>query len=185
MYCPQCSQPQLSEEMRFCSRCGFALGGVKELVAAGGGTISPTPKKRKKRSAMEGVKLGTWIIIASIAFLLPVLVLTAIDDDFAALLLVSVASFLVGFFRLLYAVFVQERRERKELEEQASFGLMSAQAAAGNVRKELGQPKGLPIDSFTRPIKTTAEVVQPGSVTENTTRFFDNEADDPRNRNQR
>ncbi len=49
MYCPQCSQPQLSEEMRFCSRCGFSLSGVKELVAAGGETTSPAPKKRKKR----------------------------------------------------------------------------------------------------------------------------------------
>ena len=131
---------------------------------------------------MEGVKLGTWFIVGSIAFTLPVLLLTAMDDDFAALLLVSVASFFIGFFRLLYAVFVQEPRERKELEAQASLRLRSAQVA--NNVKELGQPKGLPVDTFTRPIKTTAEVVQPGSVTENTTRFFDNEADNPRNRNQ-
>ena len=183
MYCPQCSQPQLSEEMRFCSRCGFGLSGVKELVAAGGGTTSPALKKRKKRSAMEGVKLGTWIILGSVAYTLVVLPLTAIDDDFAALLLVSLASFFIGFFRLLYAVFVQERRERKEQEEQASLGLMSTQAAS-NVRKELGQPKGLPIDTFTRPIKATAEVVEPPSVTENTTRFLHDEADLERRRNQ-
>ena len=35
MYCPKCSQLQISEEMRFCSRCGFALGAVRELVASG------------------------------------------------------------------------------------------------------------------------------------------------------
>ncbi len=34
MYCPQCSQEQVSEHVRFCSRCGFQLNVVKELLAA-------------------------------------------------------------------------------------------------------------------------------------------------------
>ncbi len=34
MYCPQCSQEQVSEQVRFCSRCGFQLNVVKELLAA-------------------------------------------------------------------------------------------------------------------------------------------------------
>jgi len=32
MYCPKCSQQQVSEEVRFCSRCGFLLTGVAEVV---------------------------------------------------------------------------------------------------------------------------------------------------------
>ena len=35
MYCPQCSQEQVSDQVRFCSRCGFQLNVVKELLAAG------------------------------------------------------------------------------------------------------------------------------------------------------
>lgn len=33
MFCPKCSQAQVSERVRFCSRCGFRLDAVKELVA--------------------------------------------------------------------------------------------------------------------------------------------------------
>ena len=36
MHCPQCGQQQVSDEMRFCSRCGFALSIVTELLVTGG-----------------------------------------------------------------------------------------------------------------------------------------------------
>lgn len=174
MYCPQCSQPQVSEEMRFCSRCGFALSGVMELVATGGDSPKQ-PKKAKKKSAMQGARLGTWIILASVVYSLFVAFLTAVDDDFAVLFVVSVVAFLVGFFRILYAVFVQDRRERREIESQDSLGLPTQMG--NNVRKQLNQTSAAPVESFTRPIKKTAEVVQSPSVTENTTRFLNDEKD--------
>jgi hypothetical protein len=36
MFCPKCSQPQPSEDLRFCPRCGFPVGEVKELVGREG-----------------------------------------------------------------------------------------------------------------------------------------------------
>src|SRR5215467_2241007 len=35
MYCPNCGQQQVSDEMRFCSRCGLALSGLAEWLAGG------------------------------------------------------------------------------------------------------------------------------------------------------
>src|SRR2546423_8942635 len=35
MFCPQCGQQQ-ANEVRFCSRCGFPLAGVNELLLRGG-----------------------------------------------------------------------------------------------------------------------------------------------------
>ena len=32
MHCPRCGQQQISNETRFCSRCGFQLGVVSELL---------------------------------------------------------------------------------------------------------------------------------------------------------
>ena len=32
MYCPKCGQQQVSDEMRFCSRCGLALTGLAEWL---------------------------------------------------------------------------------------------------------------------------------------------------------
>jgi hypothetical protein len=176
MYCPQCSQQQISDEMRFCSRCGFPLGKVMQLVATGGEPTTPeAPQKPERLPSMKGVRLGTWIILASLAFTLFVGFLTAIDDDFAILLLLSAAAFLVGFLRLLYAVFIQDRREHQQKQVETNVVAAILGNAAPNVRYQLGQSTSLPVDSFTRPIKTTAEVVQPPSVTENTTRLLDDE----------
>lgn len=36
MHCPRCGQQQLSSETKFCSRCGFQLGLVAEVLANGG-----------------------------------------------------------------------------------------------------------------------------------------------------
>ena len=36
MYCPNCGQQQISNEMRFCSRCGLGLSGLAEWLAGGG-----------------------------------------------------------------------------------------------------------------------------------------------------
>src|SRR5215213_2545437 len=36
MHCPRCGQQQASEETKFCSRCGFPLGLVSEILAHGG-----------------------------------------------------------------------------------------------------------------------------------------------------
>src|SRR5687768_17032742 len=36
MHCPRCGQLQASEQTKFCSRCGFQLGLVAELLAHGG-----------------------------------------------------------------------------------------------------------------------------------------------------
>ena len=39
MYCPNCGQQQISDEMRFCSRCGLALSGLMEWLAGGAADV--------------------------------------------------------------------------------------------------------------------------------------------------
>lgn len=58
MFCPKCSQLQSSEEMRFCSRCGFQLAGVAMLLENDGAIPQlaaapgkPLPITRKKLMA--------------------------------------------------------------------------------------------------------------------------------------
>lgn len=36
MHCPRCGQQQVSNEIKFCSRCGFQMGLVAEILANGG-----------------------------------------------------------------------------------------------------------------------------------------------------
>jgi hypothetical protein len=56
MYCPKCSQQQLSEQVRFCSRCGFNLDTVKASLAADGG-VAMTPAHPRQRDVNIGVTL--------------------------------------------------------------------------------------------------------------------------------
>src|SRR5688500_973455 len=105
MHCPKCGQQQISDETRYCSRCGFLLTGIAEVVANEGiipgsgpsGVKSVSPRKR-------GVKQGAFIFLLSI-LVIPILLLLSIaiqagpgPSIFATILLVA-----GGFLRIDYA----------------------------------------------------------------------------------
>jgi hypothetical protein len=78
MYCPKCSQLQSSDNMRFCSRCGFALAGVAMLMDTDGVVPQPTgvtvqklPQSRKRLMAESGIFTAiSWaaLIVATYSF---------------------------------------------------------------------------------------------------------------------
>jgi len=74
MFCPHCGQQQISDEVRFCSRCGFALGGVAELLAHGGTLPPETTETGKPRRSprYEGVRQGVLMLFIG-AILVPIL----------------------------------------------------------------------------------------------------------------
>ena len=41
MFCPRCSHQQTSETARFCTKCGFQISAVKELIANDGVPVTP------------------------------------------------------------------------------------------------------------------------------------------------
>jgi uncharacterized membrane protein YvbJ len=114
MYCPKCSQQKISDEMRFCSRCGFSLSAVRELIASGSAIVEHGAEAQAGQlsQSQRGVRKGACMMIAGLVLTVVVGVLSRINDDFAVLI------------------------QRVE----------------------------------------TAEMVQPPSVTENTTRFLDEES---------
>lgn len=176
MYCPQCSQQQVSDEMRFCSRCGFPLGTVKQLIATGGALVGPDfePQGSQVSKGLRGVRKGLKIMLASLPLVFVAAVLTAIDDDFAVSLLIPFLCLVVGFARLVYGAVLEDRvsRRKREVSEAQIGSVMPGQPATDFRRPELSAPR-VPIEKFTVQNKKTAEVVQPPSVTENTTRLLD------------
>ena len=164
MNCPNCSQQQISEEMRFCSRCGFPLGGVRELIASGATPVNPYYK------AFRGMRQGMWWMLAAFPLIFFIAFLTAVDDDFAVFFLLPLLIFVIGFMRLLYAGFIQGRKARKKSETSSS--LSSGMPAPS----ELPPARMTPVTNFIPPKMQTSEIIQPPSVTENTTRLLDEEA---------
>lgn len=189
MYCPKCSQQQASDEVRFCSRCGFSLNAVRELVASSSNSSSSNSALvehgaeaqagQLSRSQM-GVRKGARMMLATVALALVVGLLTAMRDDFAILLIPLVLCFIVGFARVLYGVFIAEQRAPKVNREAAqpyAVPVMPGQLDPAR-SPELSAPKVAPIQSFTAQRGKTAEMAQqPPSVTENTTRLLDEETD--------
>ena len=116
MYCPQCSQQQISDEMRFCSRCGFPLSSVRQLIASGGALVGHDlePQGSQVSKGLRGVRKGLKIMLATVPLGFVAAVLTAINDDFAVFLLIPFLCLVVGFVRLVYGAILEDRVSRRK-----------------------------------------------------------------------
>ncbi|MET0650557.1 MAG: zinc ribbon domain-containing protein [Pyrinomonadaceae bacterium] len=169
MFCPKCGQ-QSSDEVRFCPKCGFHLDGLAAYVAAkeqtpAGAPAPPAPLMTARR---RGIRRGAKLMFIC-AVLLPVAALLAFEGDAPGPLLLVLTGGLAGLLWLVYSWLfndnvlpVGKAAARRDL------------AAAGD-RPALGAPPFVPTASFGRQQQRvhTAEIVQPPSVTENTTRLLD------------
>ncbi|MFN2510582.1 MAG: hypothetical protein ABR568_03965 [Pyrinomonadaceae bacterium] len=177
MYCPKCSQQQVSDEMRFCSRCGFSLTAVRELIDSDSALVEQVAEVQAGRPSrsLRGIRKGAWMMLASLV--LALVVLTAVEDEFAVLLVLPVLCFVIGFVRLLYGVFFAEKRI-PPIKGTASqpHSIIPGQLGTPTRNPQLSPPRVAPIESFTAHRIETAEMVQPRSVTENTTRLLDEES---------
>ena len=184
MYCPQCGQLQASSEMRFCSRCGFPLGGVMQLLASGGVLRTEggeelreealSPRRRGVRQGVVMMLLGTVIV--------PVLgILNSYQDDTAMLeVLVAVSAvifFAGGLMRILYALlFESSTPGLKRADSTIEASPVTPAQLSGRPRvSALPPPQSIPVSDFAPRRMNTAELSQPPSVTENTTRLLDEE----------
>ncbi len=173
MYCPQCSQQQISDERRFCSRCGFPLDGVAKLVATGG--TLPALEKDAGKSAQsprrKGVQQGVMLVLVGVA-LLP-LINVAISPPYNEALLFVVL--LGGILRALYALAFQEGAlcKSRRLKENSTPSQVGANVS------ELALPPSqiTPLNFDERRVETAGMVTLPNSTTENTTKLLDEQHD--------
>ena len=182
MYCPQCGQQQASSEMRFCSRCGFPLGGVAELLAQGG--VLKTGGEELREQALSprrrGVRQGILMMLLGTVVVPILAILNAYQDDTTLLdILVPVCAiifFAGGLMRILYALLFEPSTPGVEGILPADVPpAMPAQLKAGGRASALPPAQGTPVSDFTPRRMNTAELVRPPSVTENTTRLLDEE----------
>jgi hypothetical protein len=182
MYCPKCGQQQSSSEMRFCSRCGFPLGGVTELLATGGVLRSGGDELRE--SAMSprraGVRQGVVMLLLG-SVIVPILGIINSYQTSTTMLEVLVAISAVIFFagglmRILYALLFESPAPSVKSDASTSTSpVMPAELGATPSISALPPPQSIPVPNFKSRRMNTAELAQPPSVTENTTRLLDEE----------
>lgn len=185
MYCPNCSQPQASDETQFCSRCGLPLGEVKEIVLAGGEAKALKSKTGESSLSprQKGLRQGALLMLISLVLVPAYILLASLfpaddrlvesspsDTPFEKISqAVLVTLFVAGLARLLYAWLFQrgEVVSDAETEEEAARLKGSARNYA------LPPAQSIPVSDFGSWRANTGEVAQPRKPFEQTTRSLD------------
>lgn len=174
MYCPNCGLEQISEEMRFCQRCGLSLTDVKNFITGGALLAQTAEAKKVERSrGQRSARRGAWMILVSLALAFITALLTALEEELAILFLPLVPLFLTGLAFMLYGVFLADRKTEK-----AKRAVLLAPVQLGSAARnpELYAARAQPVETFRLQRVQTAEMVHPPSVTENTTRLLEEES---------
>lgn len=178
MFCPQCGQQQATGAIRFCSRCGFPLDGVIQLLGAGG--MIPVYRDPGEPVAVsprrKGVKQGGLMLLSG-AVIVPLFGVMASFGNSAFLEILTafaaIICFIGGPLRMLYAAVFEEGAPRRvgpyvPMAPKPQFGPPMHQHT-------LPPPPAHPVGGGWRARPNTAELVTPPSVTENTTRLLEKE----------
>jgi hypothetical protein len=182
MYCPQCGQQQIPGETRFCSRCGFPLVGVTELLSNGGvlPTLQSGETKQVSSPKREGVRQGGMLFLIGVVAVPLLAVLSTLFNNELAEYIVGLAAiifFVGGLARMLYAALFEEGAPRTQTAASPAYLPPSIEQpkVSGNMRSAaLPPPQSNPAPDR-RPRPNTAEITRPPSVTENTTKLLKEE----------
>ena len=165
--------------MRFCSRCGFAMEGVMHLLAHGGmlpqyslasGEQAVSPRRR-------GVKQGVLLMLLG-AILVPILgVMNAFAPDrlsnmftfFTAL--AAIICFIGGPLRMLFAAVFEEGARTNQFVSAPSYSSPAIPPQRARVAA-LPPPTVNTTEQWSKRPQT-AEILQPPSVTDHTTKLLD------------
>ncbi|HEX8736530.1 MAG TPA: zinc ribbon domain-containing protein [Pyrinomonadaceae bacterium] len=176
MHCPRCGQQQVSEDTRFCSRCGFPLGLVSEILAHGG--VLPqladlNQKKKKFWTRKNGLKIALlWFLI--LTFLLTPLAAIADAEDGAGVF--AILGFSGGLLMMLLSFMFLEN-EPKFAQLESPYQTANYLSGKGASQNALPPQQSQPVQDFVPPAAgawkapNTGELV-PHSVTDGTTKLL-------------
>jgi len=180
MYCPQCGQQQVSGAVRYCSRCGFLLEGVIAVLGSGGAVPATylQPGSRKLSPRNKGVRQGAMLMLSTV-LLVPLMAIISVfilgrPEIFVSL--TAMFCFIGGLLRILYALLMEDSAPAAS-QEIAGYAPPQFERYASSASLP---PASANPTSRWQPRPNTAEIYQPPSITENTTRLLDKE--DPKNR---
>ncbi len=182
MYCPSCSQLQTSEETKFCSRCGFPLGLVSEILMHGGflPQLADLYKSKKFFTRRNGLIFSLFWFLIFVGVLAPLVGITSGEGE----LIFIVALFgIVSSLIMVIASFLILKKEPVNLESPNQVLLNTGihntyenrQTALPPTQSQPAQSYAPPANSWKAP--NTGEFAEPRSVTENTTKLLRKEDD--------
>ena len=172
MYCPDCGQQQISDEMRFCSRCGLALSGLTEWLATGQLPVVSAAQEQIASPRRKGIRRGAKLMFFS-GVLFPVCLGLSLLFYEGAVMLFPCAVFFVSLVLILYArLFSSTTAPVNPPVFQAPI-VPSPAFGPNPTRSSLTPGVNVAMPATGRHQVRTNELAQPPSVVENTTRLLD------------
>ena len=185
MHCPRCGQQQVSNETRFCSRCGFLLTGIAQVIENDGvvpqqsGSTFFASGSPRRRGVMQGVFffLLTFLVVPIVAIMS-----MALNADPTLVAISAILFGVGGLLRVVYALMFESGLPGgKTLEEKVLAGtpIVSSREKAG----ELPPAQSIPVNVYAAPHgaghwRDTNDLAQtPGSVTDSTTKLLQKDED--------
>lgn len=180
MHCPRCGQEQVSEDIKFCSRCGFPLGLVSEILAHGGflPQLADLHKKGKKWLTRNfGLKIALVWFIAICFLLVPLAAITRAPGGIIPGLAI-IGSCGALLMTILSFLFLPKENKYYQGQNELPNQAAAAQYLSGRqTQTALPPPLSQPVSDYAPPMAgswkapETGELV-PRSVTEGTTRLL-------------
>ena len=177
MFCPKCSQRQISDEARFCSRCGFQLEGVA-LLLLNDGVIQNLQPAEENLSLYRQVtsRFGAKLVFLSL-ILAPLVFFLAVATNQPEFLLFPFILFMIGITQVGYiAIFGKRNSPAKQPKQPRSLNTSES-------RFKLPAPQTATVPILEIRNRDTNEMMPPSSVTDHTTKLLELNADSPESKN--
>ncbi len=180
MHCPRCGQQQVSEDIKFCSRCGFPLGLVSEIIAHDGflPQLADLNNKGKKWLTRNfGLKISLLWFLLVCFILVPLAAITkAPGGVVAGLAIIGFCGALL--LTALSFLFLQNEKNYSHGQNELPSDNYAPQFLGGNQQQNALPPQtSQPVSAYAPPLAgswkapDTGELI-PHSVTEGTTKLL-------------
>ncbi len=183
MFCPICGQQQVSENTRFCSRCGFLMTGTIQVVANNGevpGQLAQHSVQLEDSPKKKGVKQGGFVMLSGL-LIVPLLAIihAALNAEPYLVAAAAIISFWGGILRIIYALIFQPGAPKQLpstyfTQHSAQPGLIGNQSV-----NALPPQQSIPATDYAAPHagswRETNDLVSPTSVTDSTTKLLQKE----------
>ena len=185
MHCPVCGQKQVAENTRFCSRCGFLLTGVIEVMANNGllpNQNDQTQIEFKDSPRKRGIKQGAMIMLVGMLLIVPIIAMihVATDTEPIVMAIAGIISFWGGILRMIYAWMFESKFPGGKTLEQNIIANTQNFIGGKPSQQSLPPSQSIPVNNYVAPNagswRETNDLVEVGSVTDNTTKLLEKDS---------
>jgi hypothetical protein len=177
MHCPNCGQKQVTEQIKFCSRCGFPLGLISEILSHGGflPQLAELNKKRNLFTKKNGVMMGIFWFMFFVLIMTPLWGIIGVEEMAGASAVIGV----FGALMIVVASLVFLRSSKVVDPALHGFAQMPPHLQGRPSAQALPPSNEIPASAYVPPPagrwRMETDELGPGSVTEGTTKLLEHE----------